>query len=60
MSHLENHQILAEAGLLSANASAELRARVGGLSAEEIQHLLGTCARLEQGQSAREHGFLML
>ncbi len=60
MSHSDNHQILAEAGLLSHAACAETRARVASLSAEEVQHLLGTRARLEQAHGQREHGFLII
>ena len=60
MSHHDNHQILAQAGLLSAGACADTRARVASLSAEEVQHLLGTRARLEQAHGQRDHGFLVI
>jgi hypothetical protein len=59
MSHHDNHQILAEAGLINA-ACADTRARVSSLSAEEVQHLLGTRARLEQAHGRRDNGFLVL
>ncbi|HJW09323.1 MAG TPA: aroma-sacti cluster domain-containing protein [Holophagaceae bacterium] len=60
MSHHSNHQILAQAGLLPEGACAETRARIASLSPEEVQHLVGTRARLEQAHGQREHGFLIM
>lgn len=60
MIHSENHQILAQAGLLSGTACADTHARVASLSAEEVQHLLSTRTRLQQSHSRSESAFIIL
>lgn len=59
VSPLDPQQILIEAGLLSDQASADLRARVAGLSTEEVQHVLSTRTRIEQGQRKLESVILI-